>query len=112
MQRNHFWLDIVAKGAYGQNPKPYEYVPATRVWDKSNVRLAQLLNDDDLFADLFEYYDKAQDLAEFIRVSTHNTQDKMALMSFDAKRLIDLSNPVRPRLQELIRKTNPDGFRC
>ena len=107
MERNHFWLDIANKGAYGQNPRPYEYVPATSVWDKGNLRLAQLLKDDDLFADLVEYYEKAHDLAKYVGVSSDQIQSKMNLISFRSGRLIDLSDTVRPRLQELIWKTQP-----
>jgi len=111
VERNQKRIDPVSKGTYGRSPNPHEHVPATNVWDKVNVRLAQLLEDDGLFADLVEYYEKAHDLAKFVQDSSAPTQSVMNRMSIRSRRLIDLSKNVRPRLQELIGKTKLKGGR-
>src|SRR5215216_2048547 len=70
MERNRTRLRAVAKAAPPGNRDRYRYVPATGVWDKANLRLAQLLKDDELLTGLVDYYTQAHDLARYIQVST------------------------------------------
>src|SRR5215216_7999098 len=111
VERNQKRIDPVAKGTHGRSPNPHEHVPATNVWDKVNVRLAQPLEDDDLFADLVKYYEIAHDLGKFVQDSSAPAQSKLNRMSIRSRRLIALSKNVRPRLQELIGKTKLKGGR-
>jgi len=104
MERNRTRLRAVAKAAPPGNRDRYRYVPATGVWDKANLRLAQLLKDDELLTGLVDYYTQAHDLARYIQVSTDAPQLTMNMINHHASYLIDSSDTVQPRLQELIRQ--------
>ena len=102
METNRSRLAAVSTGAPARPRVLYFLVPDTGVWDKSNLRLAQLLEDDKLLASLVEYYTVAHHLAEFIRASSGDpNQDAMNHISLQSRRLIKLSDDIRPRPQIL-----------
>ena len=80
---------------------PYGHVPSSRNWDKANVRLVQLLEDDALIEDLTKYYEKSYQMNRDI-LGDYYLGDNKVLQAFErAQELKLLSDKVRPRLEEL-----------
>jgi hypothetical protein len=79
---------------------PYRRRLSTRAWDKTSVRLTQLLKDDELLEDLAEYYEEIQAIAEYARYSEHTPVTKRQVVPDLLPRAISLSNRVRPRLKD------------
>ena len=78
-----------------------QYRPAlsTRAWDKTSIRLAQLLKDDKLLADLSEYYEEIRAIVLYVRdpaVTLPKARDKIEQR---LPKLKTFSSSVRPRLQ-------------
>jgi hypothetical protein len=104
---NRRQLSAASKGAPPPNRNPYQYVPSTSVWDKANLRIAQLLEelgDDDLLTSLVKYYTQAHKLADFIQVGSGAPKATMTMISHHASYLMELSDDVQFRLQELVGK--------
>ena len=79
---------------------PYRRRLSTRAWDKTSVRLTQLLKDDELLEDLAEYYEEIRAIAEYARYPEHTPVTKRQVVPDLLPRAISLSNRVRPRLKD------------
>jgi hypothetical protein len=87
---------------YEDNPAQiadlYRRALSTRAWDKTNTRLAQLLKDDELLADLSKYYEEIRAIVLYARnpeVTLPKARDKVEERLPELKRL---SNRVRRQL--------------
>jgi hypothetical protein len=89
---------------YSERPEqvadPYRRRLSIRAWDKTSVRLTQLLKDDELLEDLAEYYEEIRAIAEYARYSEHTPVTKRQVVPDLLPRAISLSNRVRPRLKD------------
>ena len=71
-----------------------------QMWDRTNSRLSQLLGDEELLADLTEYYEEVRAMHDLILRSGYSTTTIEKIVRQELPELKELSNHVMSQLED------------